>query len=210
MAFEPEFSRPEEIENESFRIIKKELGHTQFDQDELFVVMRVIHATGDVSIASQMRFHPQAVQTGIAAIRAGKDVLTDVSMAAAGIDKSRLSRFGGKVVCLISDPHIVERARDEGRTRADMAIETGIEQDNVGIIAIGNAPTALLSAIRSTDHRKGMLVVGVPVGFVNASESKELLSSRPYPFITLLGRKGGSPVAAAIVNALLRLSEIQR
>ncbi|MGQ9745240.1 MAG: precorrin-8X methylmutase [Dissulfurimicrobium sp.] len=208
MAFEPEFLGPKEIENESFRIIKEELGHVQFDRNELFVVMRVIHATGDVSIASQIRFHPQAIQTGIEAIRAGKDVLTDVSMVAAGIDKSRLSRFGGKVVCLISDPHIVKRARNEGRTRADVAIETGINKPNIGIIAIGNAPTALLSAIKSMNHCKEILLVGVPVGFVNAAESKELLSSRPYPFITILGRKGGSPVAAAIVNALIRLSKI--
>jgi precorrin-8X/cobalt-precorrin-8 methylmutase len=208
VAFEPEFSRPEEIENESFRIIREELGQTPFDPEELSVVVRVVHATGDVSIASQMRFHPQAIRAGIEAIRAGKDILADVNMVAAGIDKARLSRFGGKVVCLISDMHIIKKARDEGRTRADVAIETGIGQDNIGIIAIGNAPTALLSAIKSMDQNGGgCLIAGAPVGFVNAAESKELLSSRPYPFITLLGRKGGSPVAAAIVNALLRLSE---
>lgn len=208
MVFEPEFLRPDEIEDESFRIIRDELGQTPFNPKELSVVVRVVHATGDVSIASQMKLHPQAVQTGISAIRAGKDIFADVSMVAAGIDKTRLSRFGGKVICLISDPDVIKKAKNEGRTRAEVAVEVGIKQNNIGIIAIGNAPTALLSTIKIMDQgNMDCLVAGVPVGFVNAAESKELLSSRPYPFITVLGRKGGSPVAAAIVNALIRLAE---
>ncbi|UKL13066.1 precorrin-8X methylmutase [Dissulfurimicrobium hydrothermale] len=208
MEFELRFSRPDEIEEESFRIIREELGQTPFNQDELSVVIRVVHATGDVSIASQMKFHPKAIQAGIEAVRAGKDVLTDVNMVAAGIDKTRLSRFGGRVMCLIADPGAAKKAQEEGRTRADAAIEIGIDQNDIGIIAIGNAPTALLSAVKYIDRNGcNSLLVGTPVGFVNAAESKELLSSRPYPFITILGRKGGSPAAAAIVNALLRLAE---
>ena len=207
MAIKPYLLRPEDIEKESFRIIKTELGQTSFNTAELTVAMRIIHATGDVCLAEMIRFHPQAIDAGIRAIRTGKDILVDVNMVAAGIDKKRLSHFGGKIICHISNPAVSELARLEGRTRADVAIEMGMHQ-NIGMVAIGNAPTALLRIIEIMDRgANGAMIAGVPVGFVNASESKDALSVRPYPFITVLGRKGGSTVAAAIVNALLRLAE---
>ncbi len=198
---------PTEIEAESFRIIEEELGPHDFDPATFKVVQRVIHATGDFSFAENMRFHPQGIRRAIEAIQAGKDILTDVNMVAAGVSKAMLAQFGGTVRCLVADEEVARLAKEQGKTRSEIAIERGI--GHAGIVAIGNAPTALLKAM---DCLAGMppeqrpVVIGVPVGFVNAAESKGLLAEKEYPFITSLGRKGGSPVAAAIVNALIRLA----
>jgi len=198
---------PQDIEAESFRIIERELGPTRFSPDEFAVVRRTIHATGDFSFAENLRFHPQAVAAGLAAIRAGKNILVDVNMAASGISVALLARFGGRVLCRVAEAETVAHAKANGTTRSDAAMARSIG-DNIGIVAIGNAPTALLKVMELIDQ--GLfapdLVIGVPVGFVNASESKELLVEKDYPFITALGRKGGTPVAVAAVNALLRLA----
>lgn len=200
--------KPEEIEDESFRIIAAELGPTTFSPAEFSVARRVIHATGDFSFKDTIRFHPQAIAAGLKAIRTGKNVLTDVTMAASGISKTILRRFGGTVLCGVGDPEVAAEARATDRTRSEVAIAKAIDR-NVGIVAIGNAPTALLHTMAMIDQGLWQpdLVIGVPVGFVNAAESKQLLADKDYPFITALGRKGGSPMAAAIVNALLRLAE---
>jgi precorrin-8X/cobalt-precorrin-8 methylmutase len=198
---------PQEIEAESFRIIERELGPTGFSPEEFTVVRRTIHATGDFSFAENLRFHPQAVTMGLAAIRAGKNILVDVNMAASGISAALLTRFGGRVICRVAEAETVAMAKQNGTTRSDAAMARSIA-DNIGIVAIGNAPTALLKVMELIEL--GLfapdLVIGVPVGFVNASESKELLAQKNYPFITALGRKGGTPVAVAAVNALLRLA----
>ncbi len=199
---------PTEIEAESFRIIAAELGPHDFDPSTFKVVQRVIHATGDFNFAVQLRFHPQALSKAMAAIRAGKHILADVNMVAAGVNKGMLAGFGGEVRCLVADPEVARIADADGGTRAEAAIAKGLEAE-VGIIAIGNAPTALLKAMECLDHMapaRQPLVVGVPVGFVNAAEAKALLARKEYPFITSLGRKGGSPVAAAICNGLIRLA----
>jgi precorrin-8X/cobalt-precorrin-8 methylmutase len=200
---------PSDIERESFAIIAKEFGPHNFDDRTFKVIQRVIHATGDFSFKDTMRFSPNAIDRAIAAIRTGKDILTDVTMVAAGISKGMLQGFGGKVVCHIGDEEIAAKAVALKTTRAEAAILSGLS-DNIGIIAIGNAPTALVQAIRSAAHMadgKAPLIVGVPVGFVNAAESKVMLVEESQYYITSLGRKGGSPVAAAIVNALIRLAE---
>ena len=198
---------PSDIEAESFRIIENELGQTSFDPMTFKVVQRVIHATGDFSFAENMRFAPGAIEAGIEAIRSGKNILTDVTMVASGISKAMLKNFGGEVICKVADPLVAEAARTSVKTRSEMAISMNLD-DNVGIVAMGNAPTALVQAIRSTAEMKGQrpLLVGVPVGFVNATESKALLVEQNNCYITSLGRKGGSPVAAAIINALIRLA----
>jgi len=201
--------RPEAIEAESFRIIAEELGPSDFDPRTFKVVQRVIHATGDFSFAESLVFHPQAIDAGIAAIRAGRNILTDVNMGAAGVSKGLLAAWGGNVICKVALPEVAETAKERGLTRSEVAIEKGL-QDNIGIVSVGNAPTALLKLMDcwdalAPDIRPGLLV-GVPVGFVNAAESKELLSEKAYPFITCKGRKGGTPVAVAIVNALIRLA----
>ncbi|WP_028317179.1 precorrin-8X methylmutase [Desulfobulbus elongatus] len=198
---------PQDIEAESFRIIERELGPTRFAPEEFAVVRRAIHATGDFGFAEQFRFHPRAMAAGLAAIRAGKNILVDVTMAASGISAGLLGRFGGKVICRVAEPETAALAKEGGTTRSDAAMVRGTG-DNIGIVAVGNAPTALLKVMDLID--RGLfapdLVIGVPVGFVNAAESKELLAAKPYPFITALGRKGGTPVAVATVNALLRLA----
>jgi precorrin-8X/cobalt-precorrin-8 methylmutase len=199
---------PGDIEGESFRIIKEEFGPNDFDDKTFKVIQRVIHATGDFSFKDNMRFSPGAIEAGIKAIRQGKDILTDVTMVASGISKTMLGKWGGKVICRVADQDIATRARAENRTRSEIAIEMSLN-DNIGIVAMGNAPTALVQTIRSLaafPPANLPLVVGVPVGFVNAAESKELLVEQNSCYITSLGRKGGSPVAAAIVNALLRLA----
>jgi precorrin-8X/cobalt-precorrin-8 methylmutase len=198
---------PQEIEAESFRIIEHELGPTGFSPEEFAVVRRSIHATGDFSFADTLRFHPQAITAGLSAIRAGKNILVDVNMAASGISAALLARFGGQVICRVAEEETAAMAKQSGTTRSDAAMTRSIG-DNIGIVAVGNAPTALLKVMDLIGQ--GLfspdLVIGVPVGFVNAAESKELLVQKSYPFITALGRKGGTPVAVATVNALLRLA----
>jgi precorrin-8X/cobalt-precorrin-8 methylmutase len=198
---------PLDIEAESFRIIEAELGPTAFTPEQFAVVRRCIHATGDFSFAENLRFHPLAIEAGLRAIRAGKNILVDVNMAASGISKHLLARFGGKVICRVADTETVALANSHTITRSEAAVALAAEE-NIGIAVAGNAPTALLKIMELLE--KGVfspdLVIGVPVGFVNAAESKAILASKPYPFITALGRKGGTPVAVAAVNALLRLA----
>ncbi len=198
---------PLEIEAESFRIIASELGPTDFSPEEFAVVRRCIHATGDFSFADNMRFSSQAVAEGLAAIRAGKNILVDVNMAAAGISRGILKKFGGKVVCKIGEQATIDQARETHKTRSEVAMELALAE-NIGIVAIGNAPTALLKVMALVEQGlfQPDLIIGVPVGFVNAVESKALLTAQSRPYITALGRKGGTPVAVAAVNALLRLA----
>ncbi len=198
---------PLEIEAESFRIIEAELGPTAFSLEQFAVVRRCIHATGDFSFAENLRFHPQAIKAGLQAIRAGKNILVDVNMAASGISKQLLAQFGGRIICRVADNKVAERAKSKMMTRSEAAVELS-SQENIGIAVVGNAPTALLKIMDliETGNFAPDLVIGVPVGFVNAAESKAILASKAYPFITALGRKGGTPVAVAAVNALLRLA----
>jgi precorrin-8X/cobalt-precorrin-8 methylmutase len=208
MAVQLQQIAPTEIEAESFKIISAEFGPHDFDEQTFRVIQRVIHATGDFSFRDSMRFAPGAIERGIKAIRDGKDILTDVTMVAAGISKAMLGKWGGKVICRVADQEIAALAAAKKRTRSEVAIELGLAP-NIGIIALGNAPTALVQAIHSVargDQVAAPLIVGVPVGFVNAAESKALLVQENTCYITSLGRKGGSPVAAAIVNALIRLA----
>jgi precorrin-8X/cobalt-precorrin-8 methylmutase len=209
--------KPHEIEERSFEIITEELGETNFRTIELPIVKRVIHATGDFDFVKNMRFHPDAVEAGIKAIKGGMSILVDVQMVEAGINKRLLQTWGGKAICNIQ--HATGRSAGNSElqtpnselnmTRAEMGIEAALkENNNIGIVAIGNAPTALYKTMKliRNDGFKPELVIGVPVGFVKAVESKEVLLHMKYPFITSLGRKGGSSVAAAIVNALLKIS----
>ncbi len=197
---------PESIEKRSFAILSAEADLSGIPADRLPIVQRVIHATADFEFKHTLTFHRDAVVRGLAAIRAGKDILTDVEMVKTGINKKWLSPGGGKVICGIQ-----EVQGTEGKTRAETAIETALRDNhNIGIIAIGNAPTALIKTIEllvngeQRTRSSELLVVGVPVGFVKAVESKALLAEQEFPFITALGRKGGTPVAVAIVNALLK------
>jgi len=197
------------IEAESFRIILSELGPHDFDERQLQVVLRIIHATADFDFKQTLRFSPAAVDAGIAALRRGCNVITDVKMVEAGISKGFVQKLGGQVFAAISsDPEIARLAKQHGTTRSTMGMRLNKDRLDGAVIAIGNAPTALLELIRLVREegvRPG-LIVGAPVGFVSAVESKAELTKLEAPYITVLGRKGGTPVAVAATNALLRLA----
>jgi len=202
---------PAAIEKRSFDILSAEADLSAIPADRLPIVQRVIHATADFDFKETLTFHPDAVATGLTAIKAGRDILTDVEMVRTGINKKLLGRWGGTVVCRIQEAEA--RSRESGiMTKAEIGMDSALrENSNIGIIAIGNAPTALLKVVELFNSpafagRQLPLVVGVPVGFVKAVESKALLASQQFPFITALGRKGGTPVAVAIVNALLKMA----
>ncbi len=202
---------PEEIEKKSFEILSREQDFSAVPEEQLPIIQRVIHATADFEFKKTLIFHPDAVATGLRAIKEGKNILTDVEMVKTGINKRSLEQWGSKVICAIADEEVARASTETGRTRAEIAIEKRIGE-NVGIIAIGNAPTALLRVIdilNSPVHpfiNSPILVIGVPVGFVKALESKAVLAGQQFPFITNLSRKGGTPVAVAIVNALLKMA----
>jgi len=172
------------------------------------IVKRVVHTTGDVTIADLLRIHPGAVEAGLAAIRAGKTVITDINMLKAGINAKRLALFGATARCYIGDEDVAEEARRLGQTRAMVAMRKAAPEMNGGIVAIGNAPTALFALGELIDRGEvtPALIVGTPVGFVGASESKEMLTQKEVPYITIPGTRGGSAIAAAVVNALLYMA----
>jgi precorrin-8X/cobalt-precorrin-8 methylmutase len=198
------------IEDSSFAIVDREAGLHGFAPDEWQVVRRVIHATADFEFKTLMVLHPHAVAAGIAALRAGCPIVVDVRMIAAGLSEERLAAYGCRVHSFISDDDVIAAAKAGNSTRA---IEAMRKAHRLGlltgaVIAIGNAPTALLEIVRLVEEEavRPALVLGVPVGFVSAAESKEAARALPVPFIVARGRKGGSPVAVAIVHALLALS----
>lgn len=199
---------PHEIEQESFRIIRSEIGAHGFSPDELTVVVRMIHATGDFDFRDITHFHPQAIRSGVGALRRRCTVLTDVRMVEVGIASELLRQLGGHSVCDIGNPEVREQAIELGLTRSTLAMRRNAENIDGGIVAIGNAPTALLEVIRLVREEgvRPALLVGVPVGFVNAVESKDELLTLDVPYITTVGRKGGSTVAVATINALLKLA----
>jgi len=201
--------RPEEIEAESFRIIDAEVGEHPWPPGEWEVVRRAIHTSADFDYARTMSFSPDALARGIEALRSGRGLVTDTTMALAGINKRLLKRVGVRAFCFVADPDVSELAVSEGITRSIAAMRKAAGDPANGVFVIGNAPTALfelLRLVREEELRPG-LVVGLPVGFVGAEESKEaLIREASFPFITNRGRKGGSNVAAAVVNALLLLA----
>jgi precorrin-8X/cobalt-precorrin-8 methylmutase len=202
--FKPLTVQPQEIEEKSFEMITEELGEHSYTPEQYPVVQRVIHASADFELGRSLVFHPRAIEAGIAAIRAGKLVVADVQMVQVGISKPRIVEFGGDVKVYISDKDVMEEAKRLNTTRAIISIRKAIKEADGAIYAIGNAPTALLELIRLVKEgiAKPGLIVGVPVGFVSAAESKDELAKLDIPFITNIGRKGGSPVAVAAVNAL--------
>ena len=197
--------KPMDIEKRSFAIITELLGDTQLDPENELVIKRVIHTTADFDYVENLVFSPHAVGKGIAALREGCDIVTDTQMAKAGINKTILGRLGGEVHCFMSDPDVAAEAKERGVTRAIVSMERAAQLSKPCVFAIGNAPTALISLHELIEAGKldPALIIGVPVGFVNVVESKELFLDSPMPHIIARGRKGGSNVAAAICNAML-------
>ncbi len=198
--------RGQSIEDKSMEIIECEIGPHPYSQDEWTIVKRVIHSTADFDFAraNKIIFHKQAIESGISALKNGCSIIVDVNGVAGLLNKDNLSKFGNNVVCSISDSQVVAEAKRLNKTRAQTAMRLGAKQIDGGIVAIGNAPTALQEVIQMVRERvaRPALVVGIPVGFVCAAESKEELVATQIPHITNIGRKGGSPCAAAVINAL--------
>ena len=202
---------PEAIEARSFAIIDAELPEPRPFAGPLWeVARRCIHALGDTAILPDLRLSATALERGVAALRAGRPVFTDTRMAAAGLPARRMDRLGVPVLPLMGLAGVGEAARAQGVTRAAAGIRMIADRLAGAIVLIGNAPTALLTLLEELDGRPQeagpALIVGMPVGFVNAAQSKELLAASPWPHFTLLGRKGGSAAAAATLNALAELA----
>jgi len=200
---------PDEIERRSFAIIDHEAGAHGWQPAAWTIVRRMIHTSGDFSWIDTVRMHPQAIAAGIAALRAGRPIYTDTRMAQAGIGKALLARWGVDVICLVDDPALAAQAKAQGVTRSLAGIDLSLDRMRGGIYVIGNAPTALYRLLEqaAAGRARPALVIGLPVGFVNAAESKQALADQDaLPYITALGRKGGSNLAAAAVNALARLA----
>ena len=204
MKIELERVAPMEIEARSFEIIESELPHP-IDPALAPIIKRVIHTTADFDYVDNLVFSPHAVARGIEALRGGCDIVTDTQMARSGINKTILGRLGGQVHCFMSDADVAAEAKERGITRAFVSMERAAALEKPCIFAIGNAPTALVSLhqLMEAGRLTPALIIGVPVGFVNVVESKELILGDDVPFIVARGRKGGSNVAAAICNAML-------
>lgn len=211
MALREQQLNPREIETRSFEIIAGLLPHVDQRRLDWPVIQRAVHSTGDPTIADSLRIHPDAVQAALVALRGGRPIITDVRMVAAGISKRLAAKLGCEVVCAIDNPNVADLATRQGITRGAAAMVLLAGQMDAAIVAIGNAPTALfalLDLIRSLNANPA-LVIGTPVGFVGAAEAKaELvaLADTGVPYITLEGTRGGSAIAVAAVNALLRLA----
>ena len=197
---------PMEIEKKSMAIIAPYLADLSLSEEETKVYSRIIHAAGDVEYAPIIRLHRDAVAAAKKAIEGGADIFVDVEMVRTGINKKKLAEFGGQVHALIADEKIAALAKEEGITRAMAAMRSFGHDMDGGIVAIGNAPTALFEVLRLTEEEnlRPAVIVGTPVGFVGAADSKKMLAeNKKIPYITVEGTKGGSPIAVAAVNAVL-------
>ncbi len=206
----PQHHLPADIERTSMKIITGELAQRGLDipPENAPIVKRVIHTTADFDYAQTLHFTPGAVDAGIAAMHAGATIITDTNMALAGITKPGLAKLGGQALCFMADPAVAAAAKQAGTTRAVAAMHKAAAEYPGAVLAVGNAPTALLTIAEKIENGlRPALVIGVPVGFVNVVESKERLfavcESHGVPAIVAMGRKGGSNVAAAICNALI-------
>ena len=205
-----QFVKPADIETRSFEIITSELGDRVLDPEHELVIKRVIHTSADFEYADTLTFSEHATNIGVEALKNGCSIVTDTKMAAAGINKRVLAKFGGTVHNFISDPDVAAEAKERGLTRSAVCMERAAALGQPLIYAVGNAPTALVRLYEmiqeGTMACPPALIVGVPVGFVNVVESKELICELDVPHIVARGRKGGSNVAASICNALLYLA----
>ncbi|BBB89396.1 MAG TPA: precorrin-8X methylmutase [Methylomusa anaerophila] len=199
-------SDPQAIETRSMEIIAAHLAGLKLTDQAVKVYSRIIHAAGDPDYAKIISIHPDAIAAGMQALKQGQSIYCDVEMVRTGINKRRLAEFGGEAHCLIADPGIAEQAKQAGITRSMAAMRAFAGKLDGAVLAIGNAPTALFEVIKimQESQLRPALIVGVPVGFVGAAESKEyLVRNSPVPYITVHGNKGGSPIAASAINAML-------
>jgi precorrin-8X/cobalt-precorrin-8 methylmutase len=202
---------PEEIDRESLKLVQASLPKSlTLNSKEHYVLCRIVRAEGDPDIAGAVRFSPGSVDKGLEALKSGAEVITDVRMVEMGISKALLRSCQVSTRCLIDTPEVATRAKREGTTRSVAAIRELASYLNGAVVAVGNAPTALLALLDLVDEEDiaPALIIGMPVGFVACAESKDELAKRPLSYITILGGRGGSSAAAATVNALLDLMKI--
>lgn len=197
-------TNPKAIETKSMSIIDELMGSLDCTPEELLIIKRVVHTSGDPEYAPLVKIHPKAIASGLEALKRGATIYTDVNMVKAGINSRKVSELGGEVLCYINDPEVVAEGERTGLTRAMLSMEKIGENLNGNIVVIGNAPTALFTVFKMLDRGiTPALIIGTPVGFVGAAESKEILATLDIPHVTVEGTKGGSNIAAAITNALL-------
>ncbi|MDP3791979.1 MAG: precorrin-8X methylmutase [Candidatus Omnitrophota bacterium] len=203
---------PKEIELKSFRIVDKYLADVKLARPQKEVTARVIHATSDLNYAKDILFHPKAIRAAVTAIKKGKNIVADANMVKAGINKKILSGFGGRVICFIDNKGVAKQASRLNITRSILAMRKACKSINGGIVVIGNAPTALFEVcdMVSKGRAEPSLIIGLPVGFVGAKESKKKLRTLKIPYITNRSRYGGSSAAAACVNALLKIAKREK
>ena len=199
--------KPMDIEKRSFAIITEELGY-ELPEDKAPIIKRCIHTSADFDYAENLAFSDGVVEKALKALKNGACIVTDTQMAKAGINKKALAKYGGEVYCFMSDEDVAEIARKNGTTRATASMDKAAELKKPLIFAIGNAPTALVRLYELIEEGKLQpeLIIGVPVGFVNVVQSKELIMQAEVPYIVARGRKGGSNIAACICNALLYMA----
>ena len=198
------------IEDASMQMIEDEIGSHTYNEKEWPIVRRIIHSTADFEFANKNKiiFHKDAITSGMNALRNGCSIVVDVNGVIGGFNKQNPKDFGNNIICNISKPEIMDLAKKEGKTRSQVSMRTAISDIDGGVVVIGNAPTALIEVIKMVKEGivKPALIVGIPVGFICAAESKEELAKlEETPFITNLGRKGGSSSASAIINAIFKL-----
>lgn len=212
MKIELENVKPMDIERRSFEIITQELGERKLDPDKELIIKRCIHTSADFDYADNLCFSEGAVERALDALRQGACVVTDTQMGKSGINKRALARLGGEAYCFMSDEDVAAAAKANGTTRAVASMDKAAQLDKKLIIAVGNAPTALVRLYELIKEGKirPELIIGVPVGFVNVVQSKELIMQAGVPYIVARGRKGGSNIAACICNALLYMIDNNR
>ncbi|MDO4445449.1 MAG: precorrin-8X methylmutase [Bacillota bacterium] len=212
MKIELENVKPRDIERRSFEIITEELGDKKLDPEKELIIKRCIHTSADFEYAESLCFSEGAVEKAMEALKNGACIVTDTQMGRSGINKRALARYGGEVYCFISDEDVAETAKKNGTTRATASMDKAAEIKKPLIFAIGNAPTALVRLYELMEEGKinPALIIGVPVGFVNVVQSKELIMESKAPYIVAKGRKGGSNIAACICNALLYMIDDRR
>lgn len=212
MKTELENVKPKEIETRSFEIITEELGDKKLQPGTEWIVKRCIHTSADFDYAENLCFSEGVVEKAIHAIQNGACIVTDTQMAKAGINKTALKKYGGEVFCFMSDEDVAQKAKEMGTTRATASMDKAAQMGKPLIFAIGNAPTALVRLYELINEKKisPYLIIGVPVGFVNVVQSKEMIMDTDVPYIIARGRKGGSNIAACICNALLYMIDNDR
>lgn len=198
-------NNPREIEERSFEIITAEMGDKVFPEEIAPMVKRIIHTTADFEYADLLEILNNGYESGMAALKQGKKIYADTRMIQVGVNKKALADHGIEIVNFVHDADVAAEAKERGVTRSTVSMERALKDDSVGIFAIGNAPTALYTLIEQVKlgNAKPALIIGAPIGFVGAAESKIALDQIDSPIIRINGRKGGSPVVAAILNAML-------